>query len=205
MLTSTAEKLLNRGLPRSPRAQALCAELAGRKLAIDIQGFATVIVASDGMGLKLSTERTQDVHAAISGTPLALWSLMGADASAHLQRGAARITGDAELAQKFRELAQLLRPDLEEELALAIGDVPAHRIARFSRGLAAWGWRAADTAVRNVAEYLAHERGDLVSQPEGRQLLEGIDVLRDDVERLEVRLEVLARRLRAGRRARPSA
>lgn len=205
MLISTIEHLLNRGLPRSPRAQALCAELAGQKLALEIQGFTTILITCDGVGLQLTMDPAATATTRISGTPLGLWSLLGSDASTNLQRGAARISGDAELAQKFRELARLLRPDLEEELALAIGDTPAHRIARLTRGIADWTRRAADTATRNLAEYLAHERGDLVSQPEGRQLLEGIDVLRDDVERLEARLELLSQRLHAVRRAQPRA
>lgn len=199
MLTSTLEQLLNRGLPRSPRAQALCAELVGRRIAIEVQGFTTVVMASDGVGLRLTTAPAPEAPTRISGSPLGLWGLLGSDASAHLQRGAARITGDVELAEKFRELTRLLRPDVEEELAIAIGDVPAHRIARLTRTVFDWGRRATDTAARNMAEYFAHERGDLVSRPEGRQLLQGIDVLRDDVERLEARLELIARRLGAAR------
>src|ERR1700733_8621757 len=93
MLTSAVEQLLNRGLPRSPRAQKLCAELAGSKMAVEIQGFTTVIVASDGVGLTLTTDPSADVPTRISGSPLGLWSLMGADAGANVQRGAARITG----------------------------------------------------------------------------------------------------------------
>jgi ubiquinone biosynthesis protein UbiJ len=46
-----------------------------------------------------------------------------------------------------------------------------------------------------VAEYLAHERRDLVPRNEGRQLLDGIDALRDDVDRFEARLKHLAQRL----------
>jgi ubiquinone biosynthesis accessory factor UbiJ len=51
-----------------------------------------------------------------------------------------------------------------------------------------------------VAEYLAHERRDLVSRPEGRQLLEGIDTLRDDVDRLEARIDLLTQRIAPARR-----
>ncbi len=58
-----------------------------------------------------------------------------------------------------------------------------------------FGDRAARTAVQNVAEYLAHERRDLVPRAEGRQLLDGIDALRDDVDRFEARLQHLAQRL----------
>ena len=57
--------------------------------------------------------------------------------------------------------------------------------------------RAARAEISNIAEYLAHERRDLVPKAEARQLLDGVDALRDDVDRLEARLEHLAQRLRA--------
>jgi ubiquinone biosynthesis protein UbiJ len=37
-----------------------------------------------------------------------------------IQRGDVTIRGDAEVAQKFRELAMLLKPDVEEELSRLI-------------------------------------------------------------------------------------
>jgi ubiquinone biosynthesis protein UbiJ len=110
-----------------------------------------------------------------------------------LQRGDVRIDGDAELAQKFRELALLLRPDLEEELSLVLGDVPAHQLGRFARAAFAWTRKAAATTVRNVAEYLGHERQDLVPRSEAEQFLQGVDTLREDVDRLAARIDLLTR------------
>ena len=100
------------------------------------------------------------------------------------------------MAQQFSELLGLLRPEPEEELARLVGDAPAHHLGRLARIALGFGDRALRTTVNNVAEYLAHERGDLVPKAEGRQLLNGIDTLRDDVDRLEARLEHLAQRLR---------
>jgi len=57
-----------------------------------------------------------------------------------------------------------------------------------------WGRRAVRTTVENVAEYLAHERSDLVPRAEGEQFLRGVDALREDVDRFEARLELLERR-----------
>ena len=54
MLTATLENVLNRGLPRSPRAQQLCAELAGRRLAIDVNPIGRILLESTGVSLKLS-------------------------------------------------------------------------------------------------------------------------------------------------------
>ncbi|HTT01264.1 MAG TPA: hypothetical protein VMG11_04180 [Steroidobacteraceae bacterium] len=201
MLTATLENILNRGLPRSPRARALCSELAGEQLAVELRGIGEFAVESDGNALRITMGNTTGARARISGGPLGLLGLAAA-ANASAERTDVQVSGDAELAAKFRELLRLLRPDLEEELALAIGDVPAHQLARFARASVGWLRHAGDTALRNVAEFLAHERGDLVSRAEGRQFLSGVDALRDDVDRLEARIELLAQR-RGARRPEP--
>ncbi|HWM67976.1 MAG TPA: SCP2 sterol-binding domain-containing protein [Steroidobacteraceae bacterium] len=195
MLTATLENVLNRGLPRSPRAQQLCAELAGRRVAVAISGSPRqVLVESTGLSLKLSAvEAGVAADATISGGPFSLLALSGAAPEAVLQRGDVRIDGDAELAQKFRELALLLRPDLEDELSLVVGDVPAHQLGRFARAAFGWTRKAAATTVRNAAEYLAHERRDLVPRSEAEQFLQGVDTLREDVDRLAVRIDLLTR------------
>ena len=210
MLTATLENVLNRGLPRSPRAQQLCAELAGRSVAVAITGSSRrILVESTGLSLKLRTvnagspaspgdatisaESPASPDATISGGPFSLLALSGAAPEAVLQRGDVRIDGDAELAQRFRELALLLRPDLEEELSLLVGDVPAHQLGRFVRAAFGWTRKAASTTVRNAAEYLGHERRDLVPRSEADQFLQGVDTLREDVDRLAARIDLLTR------------
>jgi ubiquinone biosynthesis accessory factor UbiJ len=193
MLTATLEKLLNRGLPRSPRARQLTAELAGKSVALLVRDLAEVSVRSNGQTLNLTRGATL-ADATVSGGPLSLLALSSPKAQAVLQRGDVTISGDAEVAEKFRELAQLLRPDFEEELAMLVGDVPAHQLGRLARFGADLGRRAAETTLTNLAEFLAHERGDLVSRPEGEQFLRGVDQVREGVDRLEARLELLLRR-----------
>jgi ubiquinone biosynthesis accessory factor UbiJ len=193
MLTSFIENLLNRGLPRSPRARQLCAELSGRRVAVEVRDIAELVVSSDGSMLSISHGSGERADARVSGGLVALLALAGRSEEG-LRRGDVQLSGDVELAERFRELALLLRPDLEEELALTIGDVPAHQVARFARLAFDWWQSAADTTVRNFAEYFAHESGDLVSRSEARQLLTGIDAVREDVDRLEARIDALARR-----------
>jgi ubiquinone biosynthesis accessory factor UbiJ len=185
--------LLNRGLPRSPRARALCAELADKSIAVEIRGFARLRITSDGLTLAVTADEGA-ADATLSGGPLALARLAAAPTQASLQDGAATISGDAESAQKFQELLQLLRPDFEEELSLVTGDVAAHQLARLARGGERFARRAARTTLANLAEYLGHERGDLVPRNEGDEFLRGVDTLREDVDRLQARLELLARR-----------
>ena len=193
MLAATLENLLNRGLARSPRARTLCAELAGHALAVEAQGLTRLRISSNGATLELRGDASA-ADATLSGSPLSILGLLGAAPQALLQRGGVQMSGDTELAQKFHELLGLLRPDAEEELAGLLGDVPAHQLARLARAGLNFVRRAADTGVMNAAEYLGHERADLVPRAEGEQFLRGVDAVREGVDRAAARLEHLARR-----------
>jgi ubiquinone biosynthesis accessory factor UbiJ len=193
MLTEAIENLLNRNLPRSPRAQEVCAALAGKRVRIEARGLGWVLVAEclpTSIRLNKSGDETP-ADAEISGSLMSLAALAGSHPEEVIRRGEVTIRGDAELAQKFRELAMLLRPDVEEELSKLIGDTPAHQALRLVRTVTGFGRRAASTGVRNMAEYLAHEKRDLVSRPEAEDFYRSVEKLRDDVERLEARTRLL--------------
>jgi ubiquinone biosynthesis accessory factor UbiJ len=193
MLTQAIENLLNRNLPRSPRALELCAALAGKCVRIEAHGLGWVLIAEClPSSIRLSKgESGALADAEISGSLMSLAALAGPHPEEVIRRGQVTIRGDAELAQKFRELAMLLRPDVEEELSRLIGDTPAHQALRLVRAAAGFGRRAANTGVRNMAEYLAHERRDLVPGAEAEDFYRNVERLREDLDRLEARTRVL--------------
>src|SRR6187455_1771160 len=194
MLTQAIENLLNRSLPRSPRARELCAALVGKRVRVEARGLGWVIIAeSMNTSIRLTKESTDGVppDADISGSLLSLAALAGSHPEEVIQRGDVTIRGDAEVAQKFRELAMLLRPDVEEELSRLIGDTPAHQALRLVRLATSFGRRAAHTGVRNVAEYFAHETGDLVPRAEAEDFYRGVERLREDLDRLETRAQLM--------------
>ena len=194
MLTQAIENLLNRNLPRSPRAQELCTALAGKRVRVEASGLGWVLVAealSSSIRLTKDDAGGQPPDAEIKGSLLNLAALAGTHPEEVIQRGDVTIRGDAEIAQKFRELAMLLKPDVEEELSRLIGDTPAHQALRLVRLATGFGRRAAKTGVRNVAEYLAHERGDLVPRAEAEDFYRGVERLREDLDRLEARARLI--------------
>lgn len=198
MLTQAIENLLNRNLPRSPRAQELCAAMNGKRVRIEARGLGWVLVAEClPSSIRLTkgepTEQpdARPAEAEIAGSLMSLAALAGPHPEEVIRRGDVTIRGDAELAQKFRELAMLLRPDVEEELARLIGDTPAHQALRLVRAVTGFGRRAASTGVRNMAEYLAHERRDLVPGAEAEDFYRSIEKLRGDLDRLEARTRLL--------------
>lgn len=195
MLTEAIENLFNRNLVQSPRARELCRELAGQPLCVDIAGTPwQIMVESLGSSLRLSSGGIADPVATVTvrGSAVNLLALAAGDPQEVISRGDVRIEGDAEVAQRYQQLLSCLQPDIEEELSKLIGDSPAHELMRLARLAVGFGKRAVDTGVRNTAEFLAHESGDLVPRAEAEQFLDGVGRLREDADRLAARIAVLA-------------
>ena len=193
MLTERVEALLNRQAAASPRAGSLIATLAGRRLAITVRHTPwRWSVASDGTSLQLTRGTHETADATIHGTPLSLAALAGPAPEAVIRRGDVAIDGDPDIANRFRELGALLHPDLEEELSRLVGDVPAHQLGLGVRAAVGWLRAGLRTTGHNLAEYLAHERRDLVPPAESAGFLRDVDRLREDTDRLAARIDALA-------------
>lgn len=109
----------------------------------------------------------------------------------------AEVTGDPEFAKAISYLFAHLRWDVEEDLSKVVGDVAAHRIARFGREAAQVPGRVVESLSRSMAAYLQEERGTVPTPQEVESFNRQVDVLRDDVGRLEKRLNRLEPRSEA--------
>ncbi len=188
-----------RARAESARARALLEELTGKRLAIAVQGTpwhsSPFVLQSTGEALRLlrtTPEAGEAPDATISGAPLSLLAL-ARDADAVIQRGDVHIGGDAQVAQRFRELIHLLAPDLEHELSGVLGRSTAHVLMSAVQTAAGAARSAAWTSLRNLAEYLAHEDGTLVPRAEAEHFLRGVEHVREQLDRLEVRIAQLER------------
>ncbi len=193
------ERILNRNIAASGRARALLAELVGRTLELRFAATPLRIrlaASTDMLSVAPAGEGTAD--AVIEGTPLSFLRLASGDAAKSIRAGGMDVKGDAEVAEGFRKLLDAARPDLEDELSRFTGDAPAHYAARFAREALEFGQRAGDILARNVAEYLTEESRDLPVRIEAEEFVEGVDRLRESVDRIEARV-VAAERARAGR------
>jgi ubiquinone biosynthesis protein UbiJ len=191
--------MLNRNVAQSERAAALARQLEGRGLALEFEGTPLTFSfrVADGR-ITLGTRDAVEVDATLSGSPLSLLSLVGPGAADRLRGSSIRIAGDAEVAQRFRDLLQHAQPDFEEELSRVVGDVAAHQVANIARGLFDWSRKAADSLSSNVAEYLQEEGRDVPARVEVEEFLEAVDQLREATDRFDARLS------RAESRARQS-
>ncbi|HEX9207608.1 MAG TPA: SCP2 sterol-binding domain-containing protein [Steroidobacteraceae bacterium] len=181
--------VLNRNVAQSGRARAAADQLEGRVLSLALEGTPLTLYfhVADGR-VSIDTRHEGVADASLAGTPLALLSMVGPGAEERLRGSGIRIAGDAEVAQRFRELLQHAQPDFEEELSRVVGDVAARQVANLARGIFDWGRKAADSLSTNVAEYLQEEGRDVPTRVELDEFLESVDQLRDATDRLEARL-----------------
>ncbi|MDP8983864.1 MAG: hypothetical protein M3N97_02275 [Pseudomonadota bacterium] len=200
---AAVEALLNRGIDASLEAAALARRLDGTALHVAIEGLAPVRVSvTDGRLGLVAAGRSEGmaagrIDASIAGSPFALLQLAGRGGANRpsSQTGGAAVHGDAEIANSYRRLFALARPDVEEELSRVIGDLPARRLSLFAQRALAWARHVRRTAGENIAEYLQEESRDLVSNPELEEFLQGVDAVRESVDRIEARLSRIEQRL----------
>lgn len=189
------ESVLNRNIGASAAARSRCKRLDEKVLAVHVEGTpVSLYFSSHGEHMTLDTIHDGTPDAVLSGTPLSLLRLAGPAPESALRAGTVRISGDAEVAQTFRELLEHARPDLEEELSRVIGDVAAHQIGNIVRTATGFARRASETFLQNVSEYLSEEGRDVPSRTEAEEFVAAVDTLRDDVARFEARLALLESR-----------
>jgi ubiquinone biosynthesis protein UbiJ len=191
-LVRPATNMINRQIRAKTPARELCGKLAGRVMAIRVTNTALAIyLVADEDELRIATEYEQDPDVLVSGSMLALTRMAGPAGEAVIRHGQVALSGDALVAQDFQKLLQYGRPDLEEELSAVIGDVAAHGIGEFFRGIGEWGRDARSTMRQNVGEYLQEESRSVPTREEVDAFQEEVDTLRDDVARFEARLNAV--------------
>jgi len=122
---------------------------------------------------------------------LTLARMAGESGTSALRDGSLELTGDPHLADDFQKMLAYARPDIEEELSGVVGDVVAHRLGDFARGLGTWSRNARSTMGANIREYLQEESREVPSRYEVGRFADKVSTLRDDVDRLEARMNHL--------------
>lgn len=184
--------VLNKNISATTPARELCEKLDGTIVAIRVRNTALstwFLVHSDG--LELTTECDSEPDVLITGSLITLARMAGEPGVAALRDGSLELAGDAQLADDFQQLLEYAKPEIEEELSGVVGDVAAHRLGEIARGVSSWTRAAGSTMGANIREYLQEESRDVPSRYEVERFTDNVNALRDDVDRLEARINRL--------------
>lgn len=191
-LLRPATSMINRQIEAKTPARQLCSELEGKVLALRVPNTALAMyLVVQGEQVLLSGNFGDDPDVVIAGSVVSLARLAGPAGEDLIRAGDVEISGDAILAQRFQKLLRYGRPDLEEALSGMIGDIAAHGVGQFVRGVGKWGREAGSTMRQNIGEYLQEESQSVPGRHEVDSFRSGVNTLRDDVARFEARLNKL--------------
>ncbi|MFU8797947.1 MAG: SCP2 domain-containing protein [Gammaproteobacteria bacterium] len=170
------EALINTYLRLDPDNFERLKELSGKIIAIESQGH-TIYFAPGAEGIKILSAIGTVPDTTIRGTLIAL-----------LKQENLSIEGDTEIAQRLRDILNTMDIDWEEQLSHIIGDIPAHQVGNFARQ----GNKALKSLRQTSTEYLQEEARCVPPPEEVQDFMQDVDDIRDAVERLEARINVLA-------------
>lgn len=180
------------------------AELEGSVLEVHVQGLDwrfQLHPSSSGIGV-VPVDEADDRSAPIpdlvvSAPPFTLLRLFGTMESIDgVLPPDVSISGDLKLVEKLSKVARRAYIDWDEPLSKLFGDSLSHEMGRGLRGFVSWARAACETFSADVGEYVREERRLSPTRLEIEDFATRIDMIRDDVERLEVRIARLVGRMR---------
>ncbi len=189
MLAAAIEFVLGQAASLDADAAAKLKPLEGRWLKFALEGLEIDLwLSAEGKRMRVladpeDAELKPDTE--ISGDPGALlaMALPGFGSSSGV-----RIEGDARLAQQFQQAVKALDPDLEKGLTDYFGELLGPQMYRITTEALAFAGQTANTGGDQVSRWLREESRCVPNPDEWREFRDGVDDLREAVDRLESRL-----------------
>ena len=181
MLSQPAATALNHLLAQSGWALQRLARFAGKTARFNIAPFSfACTIQNDGTLRAAAQDVSVDASCTISPSLLPRLALHEEVAFAQIER-----SGDAALLDEIFYLGRNLRWDVAEDLSHITGDIVAERAVQFARATQQQMDAAVLSLSQALAEYWTEERPLLAKRAQVASFVQQVDILRDDVARLE--------------------
>ncbi len=185
-LSATA---LNHLLSQSGWALQRLTKFAGKTARFDIAPFSIAYtIQPDGTVLKAAADASPDAVCTIAPSLLPRLALKDETAFGQIQS-----SGDTALLAEIFYLSKHLRWDSAEDISRVTGDIAAERLVHFAETTQQKIRGSALSFTQALAEYWTEERPLVAKSTHINNFVQQVDVLRDDVERLEQRINRLAK------------
>ena len=182
-MLSSLSALIDQALRTDAEAQKRLAAMGQRTIRLELFPLPAIGLRMDNGKLTVESPQEQ-VDLAVSGHLAAFVRYALSDRADGI-----RLEGEAEIAQDFRDFLTTLDIDWEELLSRAVGDVPARLMMRTLEEGRQVARNFGAAAESNSRDYLHEESGLLPRASELDRFVREVDRLRDDLERLELRLD----------------
>ena len=191
MLKQLSTHIIQHLLAQNEWAAPVLQPFSSQSVQLNFVLFKTSLVILENGSLAIAGE-TNVPDATITIPPSLLLRLMAKDESAKLQ---IKVEGDTHLATALAKELSHVRWDYEDDLSKLTGDVPAYKVGEFARQTVSSVKDSATNLAEMLSEYWQEEKPLLAKKRHIEQFNTEVDTLRADAERLEKRLNKLAKKL----------
>jgi ubiquinone biosynthesis accessory factor UbiJ len=167
------------------------AVFAGKVLQFNVALIKTNLIILEDGSLNIATDHANP-DAIIHIPPSLALRLMAKDESAKML---IKVEGDVHLATEVGKILQYIRWDFEEDLSQVIGDIPANKIASFSRETLTATKKQSINLAEMLAEFWQEEKLILAKKWQVEKFNHDVDTLRSDAARLEKRIAKLSKNI----------
>lgn len=195
-IVGIAERAINHYLGFDPEKAAELATLEGKCIKVELSAPKITAYCLPMAGeIQIDTERTLEPDVSLTTTLGGLIKLSQSDnPTVAIKSGDIDIEGDLRLAQKFSDILSGIDFDWEQRLSQYSGNLIANRLGGLVRGGQAWLQQTRTNLRADTAEYLTEEADILPTKIEVESFANKVENLRDAVDRLEARINLLGKR-----------
>lgn len=191
------EVALNRALALDPDTRNALQPLDGQRIALTLESPSLAMqIGVSGQRLTVgpvdpATEPDLAVRSTLGGVLAQLPFMARVRRNDSVPGGRMKVSGDAELARRLQQLATRFDPDWQQPFVSVFGEVLGVQVANTLRSALLRVRRGAEDLAQTAAEFVTEESRDVIPRAELEAFLDDVDVLRDDVERIGVRIQRL--------------
>lgn len=194
-LLAGVEQGLNRVLAMDSTALPRLARLQGKVIEVDCLSPALRLFILPGAdGLQLASQ-WQGADCRLSAPASSLLRLaLAKDKTAVLHQPEVELDGDSALLLELAAILQDLELDWEYEVSRWLGPVGSQLLGSHLRSRVRWAGDSLDSLRLTLADYLSEESRSLVGEREAQARFSELDQLKLALDRLDARIERLARK-----------
>lgn len=188
------ESAINRYLTLDPEVLDKLAVFDGKVIKMEISGIdKTYYLLPGETGIQVRDEYEGFVDTILRGSPLSLFKMgLVSDTASLLLKAEVEISGDTRLGHQFKNVLSQMDIDWSEPLAEIVGDGLAFQLQQSGKRFTQWGKDTVKSVSTSFSEYLQEESRDVVTETELNIFNDAVDQLRNDVDRLQAKINSLA-------------
>jgi len=187
------EVTLNKALATGAVSKASLLTLNGKVIQVSITGLeiSITIIFVDGE-VQLSSLYDGKPDLKVRGAPSDFFRLL--QNTDVVFASGLEFQGDTNVAQDLKSFFANTQLDIEELVAPLFGGTVAHQFGRLHKKLKVDFFRKVESIEQDLSDFLVTETNTIVSSKDLDRFFEEVDCIRDDVDRLETRIDFIKSR-----------